>query len=163
MYKTKSEEITAGLRKSFEDINSKVANRICYGYSKTNTGELIINPVEAEVLRFIFESYNKGDSLGKIAKYLEQKQIPSPTGKAKWNREALSKLLSNEKYVGNVILQKTHSFCGIQFENEGELAKVLMTNHHPAIITFEEFEKTQQLIAERAKAPKEGLVMKSTF
>ncbi len=163
MYKTKSEQITEGLRKSFKDINSKVANRMCYGYSKTNTGELIINPVEAEIIRFIFASYNKGDSLGKIAKQLEAKQILSPTGKAKWNREAISKLLSNEKYVGNVMLQKTHSFCGIQFENDGELAKVLMTNHHPAIISLAEFSKTQQLKAERAKSPKEELTMTATF
>lgn len=155
MNRTKSEYITEGLRKSFQDMNCKMANRMCYGYTVAKNGELIINPEEAEIVRFIFASYNKGDSLGKIAKQLEEKQILSPTGKSKWNREAISKLLSNEKYVGNVMLQKTHNFCGIQFENEGELAKVLMKNHHSAIISLDEFAKTQQLKAQRAKAPKE--------
>ena len=80
-----------------------------------------------------------------------------------WYREAISKLLSNEKYVGNVMLQKTYSFCGIQFENDGERAKVLMTNHHPAIISLDAFEKTQELKQQRAKASKEELTMTATF
>lgn len=163
MMKTRSEQITEGLRKSFQDTNCKMANRICYGYEIAKSGELIIKHAEAEVVRFIFTSYNKGDSLGKIAKQLEAKQILSPTGKAKWNREAISKLLSNEKYVGNVMLQKTHSFCGIQFANDGELAKVLMTNHHPAIISLDVFKKTQELKQQRAKAPKEEFTIASTF
>lgn len=158
-----SSEIKAGLRKSFQDENSKVTNRICYGYSKLPNGTLTINESEAEVVRFIFDRYNRGDSLGKIAKQLESIGVVSPTGKAKWNREAISKLLSNEKYVGQVILQKTHNFCGIQLENDGLLPKVFLDNHHPAIISLEQFNHTQVLKAERAKTPKEEMTMQSTF
>lgn len=159
----KSLEIKTGLRKSFQDENSKVANRICYGYSKLSDGTLTVNEAEAEVVRFIFSRYNQGDSLGIIAKKLEVMGIMSPTGKAKWNREAISKLLSNEKYVGKVMLQKTHNFCGIQFENDGLLPKVLLDNHHPVIISMEQFNHTQELKAERAKPPKEEITMQSTF
>lgn len=159
----KSLEIKTGLRKSFQDENSKVANRICYGYSKLSDGTLTVNEAEAEIVRFIFERYNQGDSLGRIAKQLESMCVVSPTGKAKWNREAISKLLSNEKYVGKVMLQKTHNFCGIQFENDGLLPKVLLDNHHPAIISPEQFNYTQELRAERAKTPKEEITMQSTF
>ena len=91
----KSEAIKAGLRKGFQDGTSKMAQRKCYGYDVKPNGELIINRDEAATVRWIFERYLSGDSLGKIAAGLERQGIPSPTGKAKWSREALSKLLSN--------------------------------------------------------------------
>lgn len=80
---------------------------------------------------------------------LRKQNIPSPSGKPKWNREAISKLLCNEKYTGSVLLQKTLSICGAQFTNEGELEQVLIRNHHEAIISDEVFEKVQQLKNER--------------
>ena len=114
MFKTinKSKEITEGLRKSFHEIECKMANRVCYGYNVQPNGELVINKEEAKVIRWIFDRYLEGYSFGKIAAGLEKQDILSPTGKGKWNREAISKLLSNEKYIGSVLLQKTLSFCG---------------------------------------------------
>ena len=109
-----------------------MANRNCYGCDTTFSGELIINEAEAKVVRWIFESYLAGDSLGRIATRLQKQNIPSHSGKPKWNREAISKLLSNEKYTGSVLLQKTLSICGAQFTNEGELEQVLIRNHHEA-------------------------------
>ena len=64
-----------------------------------------MNPDEAATVCWIFERYLSGDSLGKIAAGLEEQGIFSPAGKPKWNREALNKLLSNEKYTGRVLLQ----------------------------------------------------------
>jgi hypothetical protein len=122
-----------------------MANRNCYGYDTTFSGELIINEEEAKVVRWIFESDLAGDSLGRIATGLQKQNIPSPSGKPKWNREAISKLLSNEKYTGSVLLQKTLSICGAQFTNEGELEQVLIRNHHEAIISADDFENVQQL------------------
>ena len=110
-----SERVTSGLRRSFRDADCKTANRVCYGYTTTADGNLIINETEAKIVRWIFEQYRAGDSLGKIAAGLERMGVESPSGKAKWNREAISKLLSNEKYTGSVLLQKTMSFCGTQF------------------------------------------------
>ena len=72
-----------------------MAQRKCYGYDTDPDGELVINPDEAAVVRWIFDRYLNGDSLGKLATGLEEQGIPSPTGKPKWNREALNKLLSN--------------------------------------------------------------------
>lgn len=71
------------------------------------------------------------------------RNIHSPTGKLRWSREATSKLLSNEKYTGCVLLKKTLSVCGTQFKNEGELQQVLIRNHHEAIILAEDFVKVQ--------------------
>lgn len=157
---TKSEQITGGLRKSFLDNSCKMANRVCYRYDVRLDGELTINETEAKIVRWIFDRYLTGDSLGKIATGLEKQGLLSPSGKAKWNREAISKLLSNEKYTGAVLLQKTVSVCGMQFQNDGELAKVLVKNHHEAIISIEDFEIVQQLKQERSKGHSQKFCMK---
>ena len=115
----KSEAIKNGLRKGFQDGSSKMAKRRCYGYEVGSDGELVVNPDEARVVCWIFEQYLAGNSLGKIAAGLERQGIPSPTGRSKWNREAIDKLLSNEKYTGRVLLQKTVSTGAVQIENDG--------------------------------------------
>ena len=91
----KSESIKAGLRKGFQNGSSKMAHRKCYGYEVGPDGELEVNFEEAKVVCWIFEQYLSGNSLGKIAAGLEQRGILSPTGKLRWNREAIDKLLSN--------------------------------------------------------------------
>jgi len=108
----KSEAIKAGLRKGFQDGSSKMAKRKCYGYTTNQDGELEINPDEAQVVCWIFERYLSGDSLGKIAAGLERQGIPSPTGRPKWNREAIDKLLSN----GCDIIDQTRKSLIIQGE-----------------------------------------------
>ena len=91
----KNEAIRSGLQKGFQDGTSKLAQRKCYGYDVGPDGELIINPDEAAIVRWIFDQYLSGSRLGTIAVGLEKKGILFPTGKSKWNREALNKLLSN--------------------------------------------------------------------
>ncbi len=135
----KSEAIKAGLRQGFQDGSSKMARRKCYGYTISTDGELVVNPDEAQVVRWIFDRYIHGDSLGKIAATLEAKGILSPAGKPKWNREALNKLLSNEKYTGQVFLQKTVSAGGSQIKNDGFMERYLYSDFHEAIISDELF------------------------
>lgn len=162
-YIDKSTQITEGLRKSFQSTDCKMANRICYGYTTAADGELAINEVEANVVRSIFKRYLGGDSFGKIATALEKQGIQSPTGKAKWNREAISKLLSNEKYTGSVLLQKTMSFAGAQFQNDGELDQVLIKGHHEPIIALADFERVRQLKNKRSKNQTQDCDMKMSF
>lgn len=147
----KSESIKAGLRKGFQDGSSKMAQRRCYGYDVGPDGELVINLDEADIVRWIFDRYLSGDSLGKIAAGLERQDIPSPTGKAKWNREALNKFLSNEKYIGHVILQKTVSTGGAQIENDGLMERYLYTDVHESIISDEIFMAVQEEKQRRSK------------
>ena len=146
----KSNKIKDALRQGFFDGNSKLADRKCYGYDRTSNGSLVINQEEAEIVKWIFDSYRDGTSLGHIANDLAKHGTPSPTGRGKWNREAISKLLSNEKYVGSVLLQKTMSEDGYQVKNQGELERVLIRNHHPAIISIELFEAVQWAKLERS-------------
>ncbi len=159
----KSEAIKAGLRKGFHDGTSKIAKRKCYGYDINPDGELAINPDEAKVVRWIFERYIAGDSLGKIATGLEKQGISSPTGRLKWNREAIDKLLSNEKYTGRVLLQKTVSTGAVQIENDGLMGRYLYTDTHEAIISDEIFMAVQQEKLKRTKNPENTIAMSFIF
>ena len=159
----KSEAIKAGLRKGFHDGTSKIAKRKCYGYDINPDGELAINPDEAKVVRWIFERYIAGDSLGKIATGLEKQGISSPTGRLKWNREAIDKLLSNEKYTGRVLLQKTVSTGAVQIENDGLMGRYLYTDTHEAIISDEIFMAVQQEKLKRSKNPENTIAMSFIF
>lgn len=133
----KSEAIKNGLRKGFQNSSSKMAKRKCYGYDVGPDGELAMNPEEAQVVCWIFEQHLAGNSLGKIAAGLEWQGILSPTGRPKWNRKAIDKLLSNEKYTGRVLLQKTVSTGAVQIENDGLMDRFLYTDTHEAIISDE--------------------------
>ena len=159
----KSESIKTSLRQGFQDGSSKMARRKCYGYTVGSDGQLVINSDEAQVVHWIFERYLAGDSLGKIASGLEQQGIPSPTGKSKWNREAIDKLLSNEKYTGRVLLQKTISTGISQIENNGLMDRYLYTDTHEAIISDEMFMAVQQEKLTRAKNPEKTVAMRLNF
>lgn len=159
----KSESIKAGLRQGFQDGSSKMARRRCYGYMVSPDGNLEIDPDEAQVICWIFERYLAGDSLGKIAAGLEQQSIPSPTGRPKWNREAIDKLLSNEKYTGHVLLQKTISTGISQIENNGLMDRYLYTDAHEAIISDKDFLAVQQEKQRRSKAPEQSFKVNFCF
>ena len=159
----KSEAIKAGLRKGFQDGDSKMAKRKCYGYDIGADGELVVNSDEATVVRWIFDRYLSSESLGRIVAGLEQQGIPSPTGRAKWNREAIDKLLSNEKYTGRVLLQKTVSTGAAQIENNGLMEQYLYTDTHEAIISDEVFKAVQEEKQKRSNTPENKVAIGLTF
>ena len=87
--------------------------RIPYGFNLTETGILEIDENMAEVVQMIFDYYIAGASLGRVVDMLYKKQIPSPTGKAKWTRAAVDHVLSNSKYIAIVGFE---TFTDVQFE-----------------------------------------------
>ena len=159
----KSEAIKSGLRKGFQDGSSKMAKHKCYGYDINPDGELTVNPDEAKVVCWIFEQYLAGNSLGKIAAGMERQGVPSPTGKPRWNRETIDKLLSNEKYTGRVLLQKTVSTGAVQIENNGLMERYLYTAAHKAIISDEMFMAVQQEKLKRTRDPENTIAMGFIF
>ena len=159
----KSEAIKNGLRKGFQDGSSKMAKRKCYGYDINPDGELMVNPDEAKVVCWIFEQYLAGNSLGKIAAGLKKQSVLSPTGKPRWNREAIDKLLSNEKYTGRVLLQKTVSTGAVQIENNGLMERYLYADTHEAIISDEMFMAVQQEKLIRSQKTQKQVAMSPTF
>lgn len=160
---SRSQNIKAGLRKGFATGESKMANRKCYGYDAASDGTLTINPEEAKQVHWIFKRYLAGDSLGKIAAGLERRGIPSPTGRSKWNREAIDKLISNEKYTGRVLLQKTVSTGVSQIENDGFMGQYLYTGNHEAIISDEMFLAVQDEKQNRSKSQENGFALRQHF
>nr|WP_326172698.1 recombinase family protein [uncultured Oscillibacter sp.] len=89
--------------------------------------------------------------------------MASPTGRSKWNREAIDKLLSNEKYTRRVLLQKTISTGAVQIENDGLMERYLYTDSREAIISDEIFMAVQQEKLKRTKNPENTIAMKFTF
>lgn len=78
-----------------------------------------------------------------MASGLLEQGVPSPTGKPMWNREAISKLLSNEKYAGRVLRQKTISVSNSQIKNNGRMVRYLIASAHAAIISDKTFREVQ--------------------
>jgi hypothetical protein len=147
--------IKGGIRAGFRDGTSKLADRLCFGYNKSDDGTLIINEAEAKTVCRIFGHYLAGDSLGKIADYLAAQGIASPTGNARWNRQAIIKLISNEKYAGFALLQKTFTKNGYQIRNDGQVSQYIYQNNNPAIISMEAFKAVQEEKLRRSKNSKQ--------
>ena len=134
---SKSEDIKWGLRKSFQNPDSKYYQRVCYGYIHDQEGKLIIHEKQAEIVRLVYEMSASGVSLASISTYLEDMGIPSPRGKSVWSKETLRKILSNEKYMGRVKLQKTFVENYLehkQIKNRGQLDMFQAACHHEPII-----------------------------
>ena len=101
---SKSEDIKWGLRKSFQNPDSKYYQRTCYRYTHDQEGKLIIQEEQAEIVRLIYEMSASGVSLARISAHLEDMGIPSSRGKSVWSKETLSEMKSTEA----VFLCKRH-------------------------------------------------------
>jgi site-specific DNA recombinase len=116
--------------------------------------EIVIIPEQAEVVRKIFDLYLQGLSLGQIKSYLESQGIKTVTGKDDWNAKTIRDMLKNEKYKGDTILQKTFTedfMTGKKSKNIGQRSKYYVKGSHPAIVTAEVFDKTQEEMAKRSR------------
>ena len=145
-----SENCKWKIRKNFENGISNTFS--LYGYEKIN-GKIVINQSEANVVRYIFSLYLSGIGTTKISKILREQQIPSPCGSS-WSAAALRETLKNEKYTGNMMLQKYYSKDHLSkrtLKNNGVLPKYYAEDTHPAIISQSDFDKVQMLFAERTK------------
>ena len=123
------------------------------GYKKGEDGQPEIVEEEAEVVRNIFEMYLDGSSLDQIKSYLESNGILTKTGKSEWSKTIIQGMLSNERYTGDMLLQKTYTENCITkkvLKNRGEMAKYLVTNNHPAIIDRDTFKAVQKESARRS-------------
>ena len=144
---------TWGQRKRFKDGKATVPFQRFLGYDKGPNGEFIINPEEAEIVRFIYRSFIGGNSAPRIAKTLMEKGIKSPAGKDKWNASTVRSILQNEKYKGDARLQKSYTVDYLtkkKAKNNGELESYYVTGHHEAIVSAEAYAKVQTLLSKRS-------------
>ena len=125
------------------------------GYEKGSDGLPQIVESEAETVRMIYKLFLEGKTPSGIARHLERSHILSPGGKKKWQHGTIVSILTNEKYKGDAILQKT--FCADFLtkkmkRNEGELPQYYVSGSHPAIIPPEVFDEVQMEIKRRREA-----------
>ena len=102
-----SQNIKLGLQYRYQQGQVQVNHTRFLGYTKDADGHLIIDPEQAEIVRRIYREYLEGSSMDKIAKGLEADGIFTGAGKTKWWTSTINKILRNEKYIGDALLQKT--------------------------------------------------------
>jgi DNA invertase Pin-like site-specific DNA recombinase len=137
------------IRKMFEQGRPNTGNMLGY---RLFDGKLYIVPEEAEIVKTIFADYLSGMGLNVIMKKLNDAGISTKYG-ATWRENAIRKILRNEKYSGDMLLQKTFVLDHLSKKkriNRGELPMYHVTNSHDAIIDKETFAQVQREIERRA-------------
>lgn len=123
-----------------------------YGYRKDEEGNLIIEETEAEVVRWIYESYLNGMGTYVIAKMLNDHKIPTIRGSEKWHDSVVKSILTNPVYEGDALYQKTYTETQFPFNrkvNYGQMNMYLTKDAHPPIITHEEAEAVRSVMEYR--------------
>ena len=141
-----------GKRKSMENICAKISCKALLGYMNGEDGAVLIEPEEAETVRRIYEMYLAGKSLRNIKEILEGEGLANGIGRTEWTISNLRAILSNEKYCGDVLFQKTFIDNCINkktIKNTGQLPKCLIRDHHETIIPREQFNAVQFEMARR--------------
>lgn len=149
-----SENVTWGHRKRFADGKLLVPYKRFLGYQKGPDDLPEIIPEEAAIVQRIYKMFLDGMTQGVIAKKLEQEGVPTPGGKAQWRFQTIDSILSNEKYKGDALLQKSFTVDFLTKKkkiNEGEVPQYYVHNSHPAIIDPEEWDMVHRELARRKR------------
>ena len=147
-----SGNIQAGKRYAMQRGEATINYHNLYAYEKGPDGKPRIIPEQAEVVKEIYAHYLRGDSLPMICRYLEAQHIPNIRGGTTWGRSAVRGILSNEKYVGDVLMQKTFRQDCISHKvirNTGQRPMYLVPDHHEAIIDRKTYNAVQTELARR--------------
>jgi len=147
-----SENVTWGQRKRMQDGKVSLPYKQFLGYAKGEDGLPKIVPEEADTVRLIFKLYMEGKTFSAIAKYLGDHAILSPGRKSTWQSAVVRSILTNEKYKGHALMQKT--FCEDfltkkMVKNTGQVQQYYVEDSHPAIIDPDEFDAVQLEIERR--------------
>ena len=150
-----SENVSWGMRKRFADGKVALPYKQFLGYRKGADGLPEIVSEEAAIVKDIYRMFLEGKSPAYIARHLTALCIPTPGGKPNWRPNTVESILTNEKYKGDAILQKTFctDFLTKKFKvNEGEVPQYYVEGSHPAIIVPEIFDAVQ-IELKRRKQP----------
>lgn len=147
-----SENVTWGQRKRFADGKVSFAYSRVLGLDKGPDGTIVVNTEQAETVRLIFSLFLEGMSPHSIAAELTKREIKTPGGKDVWNQQTVRRMLSNEKYKGDALLQKefTVDFLNKKMKkNEGEVPQYYVEGNHEAIIPPAVFDLVQAELEKR--------------
>ena len=152
-----SANVRLGLQFRYQQGKVQVNHNWFLGYTKDEDGHLIIDQEQAEVVKRIYREYLSGNSLLKIKRSLEADGILNGAGRAKWHETNIKQILTNEKYIGDALLQKTYTVDILEKKreaNKGQVPKYYVENSHEGIIPKDIFLKAQEEIARRANLTK---------
>ncbi len=147
-----SQNVKLGLQYRYQNGEVQVNHNRFLGYTKDEEGHLVIDPVEAEVVKRIYYEYLEGASLAQIGKGLQTDGILTAASKAKWRPETLKKILKNEKYIGDALLQKTYTVDFLtkkRVKNNGIVPQYYVENSHEAIIPRDLYMQVQEEMVRR--------------
>jgi len=155
-----------GIAYRFQEGKVIVNHNRFLGYTKDDNGELIIVPEQAEIIKRIYREFMEGKSPYKIATNLQRDGIITGSGGSRWYDSTVNKILKNEKYMGEALLQKTFTVDFLtkkRVKNNGQAAQYYVENSHPPIVSKEEFAAVQIEFERRANMRGYSKTGKSKF
>ncbi len=166
-----SQNVKIGIKHRFQQGKVMVNANCFLGYDKDEEGHLVINPEQAEIVKRIFREYLEGASCQQIASGLERDGVLTGRGNTRWHDSGIRRILENEKYMGDALLQKTYTVDFLnkkRSRNNGDIPQYYVEDDHEAIIPKELFMKTQEEMARRGsqldcKGRKRGFSSKHCF
>ena len=147
-----SQNVKLGLQFRYQNGQVQVNHNHFLGYTKDENGNLIIDSEQAEVVKRIYREYLEGYSMDKIAKGLEADGILTGAGKTRWWSSTINKILRNEKYIGDALLQKTYTtdfLSKTRVKNNGIVPQYYVEGNHEAIIPKDIFLRVQDELVRR--------------
>ncbi len=109
-----SKNVKLGMQYRFQQGKIMVNTSCFLGYDKDENGNLVINPKQAEIVKRIYREYLEGKSILAICRELERDKIRTARGNPRWHDSSVRKILENEKYMGDALLQKTYTVDFLQ-------------------------------------------------
>ena len=147
-----SQNVKLGLQYRYQQGKVLVNHNRFLGYTKDAEGNLIIDPQQAEIVKRIYREYQEGYSMDKIKAGLERDGIPTGAGKTTWHTSTINKILRNEKYSGDALLQKTYTTDFLnktRVKNNGIVPQYYVEGNHEPIIPKNIFLKVQDELVRR--------------
>jgi DNA invertase Pin-like site-specific DNA recombinase len=148
----KSEAIKWSIKRRFSNGLPLCPTWALLGYTTDEFGNMIIVPAEAETVAFIYESYLGGWTTGEIASKLTTAGTPTVKGLEAWPTGSVYNILRNEKYCGDVLMQKTITpdcLTHRTVKNRGQERQYRLRDHHPAIVSREDWLTVQEMLSDR--------------
>ena len=147
-----SQNVKLGLQFRYQNGQVQVNHNRFLGYTKDEDGSLVIDPEQAEIVKRIYREYLEGSSMDKIAAGLEADGVLTGAGKTKWHTSTINKILRNEKYIGDALLQKTYTTDFLnktRVKNTGIVPQYYVEGSHEAIIPKEIYMRVQEELVRR--------------
>ena len=143
-----SERVRWGVGQRMKTGDRKMIVKTTLGYMYNTEGKVVIDEVTKDIVIEVFNLFVAGYSYREIAKLMTKRGIKTGTGKDEWKIYDVEKIITNEKYVGDFVMQKTVVVDYLSHKakkNNNIVPKYIMENHHPAIISREKFEEARAI------------------